>query len=155
VLCSVCATLCSVQPEVQGNTPLGRLPHFPVGLPAQMATDGPHCMLTLQPQQQVLSCSALFPFPTSRSAQPKVQGDTPLRRLLHSPMDQPKQMAYAALRCTLTATTTSAAMLCSVPFLPFHAVHNPKFKATHPLEDCPTPLWVSHSRWRMLHLAAH
>jgi hypothetical protein len=34
------------------------------------------------------------------------------------------------------------------------AVHNPKFKATHPLEDCPTPLWVSQSRWLLMDLTA-
>lgn len=40
-------------------------------------------------------------------------------------------------------------------FLPLeNAVHNPRFKATHPLEDCPTPLWVSQSRWLLVDLTA-
>lgn len=34
------------------------------------------------------------------------------------------------------------------------AVHNPRFRATHPLEDCPTPLWVSQNRWMLVDLTA-
>eukprot|EP00878_Enallax_costatus_P020352 GHUV01021506.1.p1 GENE.GHUV01021506.1~~GHUV01021506.1.p1 ORF type:complete len:850 (+),score=172.67 GHUV01021506.1:211-2760(+) len=38
--------------------------------------------------------------------------------------------------------------------LPPEHLHNPRFKATHPLEDCPTPLWVSQSRWMLVDLTA-
>lgn len=45
-------------------------------------------------------------------------------------------------------------MYCFWLFLVYTAVHNPRWRATHPLEDCPTPLWVSHSRWLLLDLTA-
>lgn len=48
--------------------------------------------------------------------------------------------------------TYSHLLPCHLPLFP--AVHNPRFRATHPLEDCPTPLWVSKSRWLLLDLTA-
>lgn len=45
-------------------------------------------------------------------------------------------------------------LLASTLKLPPEHLHNPKFKATHPLEDCPTPLWVSQSRWLLMDLTA-
>ncbi|KAF6255218.1 hypothetical protein COO60DRAFT_237950 [Scenedesmus sp. NREL 46B-D3] len=45
-------------------------------------------------------------------------------------------------------------LLASTLRLPPEHLHNPKFKATHPLEDCPTPLWVSRSRWLLMDLTA-
>ena len=39
-------------------------------------------------------------------------------------------------------------------FTCFYAVHNTKYRATHPLEDCVTPVWVGHGRWAMVDLTA-
>ncbi|GBF99091.1 hypothetical protein Rsub_11900 [Raphidocelis subcapitata] len=36
----------------------------------------------------------------------------------------------------------------------FHAVHNPKWRASHPLEDCLVPAWTGHGRWLLLDLTA-
>jgi len=33
-------------------------------------------------------------------------------------------------------------------------VYNPKWRASHPLEDCPTATWVGHGRWALLDLTA-
>jgi hypothetical protein len=52
-----------------------------------------------------------------------------------------------------TPVVTTYALFCLF-LCCLRAVHNPKFKATHPLEDCPTPLWVSQSRWLMMDLTA-
>jgi hypothetical protein len=40
------------------------------------------------------------------------------------------------------------------PTCPPTPVHNPKWGASHPLEDCITPAWVGHSRWMLLDLTA-
>jgi hypothetical protein len=34
-------------------------------------------------------------------------------------------------------------------------VHNARFRAAHPLEDCATPAWVGHGRWLLLDLSAY
>lgn len=40
------------------------------------------------------------------------------------------------------------------PPAPTPTVHNPKWRAGHPLQDCLTPAWVSGARWLLLDLAA-
>jgi hypothetical protein len=37
---------------------------------------------------------------------------------------------------------------------PKMTVHNPKWRASHPLEDCLTAAWVGHGRWLLLDLSA-
>ena len=34
-------------------------------------------------------------------------------------------------------------------------MHNARFRAAHPLEDCATPAWVGHGRWLLLDLSAY
>lgn len=41
-----------------------------------------------------------------------------------------------------------------LPPLPYPSVYNPKWRASHPLEDCVTNTWVGHGRWLLLDLTA-
>ncbi|KIY95904.1 hypothetical protein MNEG_12058 [Monoraphidium neglectum] len=47
-----------------------------------------------------------------------------------------------------------AQLLGAMITMPPEHFHNPKWRASHPLEDCLTPAWVGHSRWLLLDLTA-
>eukprot|EP00879_Flechtneria_rotunda_P012231 GHRR01012773.1.p1 GENE.GHRR01012773.1~~GHRR01012773.1.p1 ORF type:complete len:1051 (+),score=372.66 GHRR01012773.1:153-3305(+) len=69
----------------------------------------------------------------------------------------PKTKGTAALMRAATLlqghAELSQLLLATLKLAPEH-LHNPRFRATHPLEDCPTPLWVSKTRWLLLDLTA-
>ncbi|KAI8467147.1 MAG: hypothetical protein J3K34DRAFT_431559 [Monoraphidium minutum] len=51
-------------------------------------------------------------------------------------------------------SSETAQLLGAMIMMPPEHFHNPKWRASHPLEDCLTPAWVGHGRWLLLDLTA-